>query len=339
MSDDARRCRARRRRAARSTSRARARTAAARAVPRGSSCSRCAVLLDHRAAAGGVDRRSALGAGRSNAAMLALRQGARARPGRRHARAARRSSPGPPVSTTLIAVHASACARVAALVCGEQALHHAAAQQRDAAGGAVAGGAVARACASAGPVDCEHRHARSRAGPAARASSMRHAAWRAARARRAAPRAAAAACEDAQDQPRDERCAAVPLRSVARVASSRWPYGTPTGARGLAARGSRGSDRCACCTSGSSSGSVALEQRAHQHDASARAVVLVLEREVGGAGLQAEAAVHAGIDARQLRPRAVIRASRTARRRRDGVDHAQRLTHRWALAGCSECRG
>ena len=60
----------------------------------------------------------------------------------------------------------------------------------------------------------------------------------------------------------------------------------------------------------------ALEQRTHQHDASARAVVLVLEREVRRARLQAEAAVHARVDARDLvRERtAGNRASASARR-------------------------
>ena len=44
-------------------------------------------------------------------------------------------------------------------------------------------------------------------------------------------------------------------------------------------------------------GERALDERAHQHDAAARAVVLVLEREIRRARLEAEAAVHARIDA------------------------------------------
>ena len=41
---------------------------------------------------------------------------------------------------------------------------------------------------------------------------------------------------------------------------------------------------------------IALQQSAHEHETTARTVVLVLEIHVGWTGLQAEAAVHARIE-------------------------------------------
>src|SRR5258708_25641323 len=41
-----------------------------------------------------------------------------------------------------------------------------------------------------------------------------------------------------------------------------------------------------------------LDERAHEHDAASRAVVLVLEREIRRARLETEAAMHACVDAR-----------------------------------------
>src|SRR5690349_15696091 len=41
----------------------------------------------------------------------------------------------------------------------------------------------------------------------------------------------------------------------------------------------------------------ALERQAHEQNASTRAIVLVFERQIGGAALQAEPAVHARVDA------------------------------------------
>src|SRR5690349_6053351 len=41
----------------------------------------------------------------------------------------------------------------------------------------------------------------------------------------------------------------------------------------------------------------AFERQAHQQNAPTRAIVLVLERQIGGAALQAEPAVHARVDA------------------------------------------
>ena len=105
------------------------------------------------------------------------------------------------------------------------------------------------------------------------------------------------------------RCSA----SVARVASSRWPYGTPDGHTVSHARQPR---HCAMCVStlGVARRQRALEQRSHEHDAPARTVVLVLEREIRRAGLQTEAAVDAGVDARRFA------GERTARQRALGRD-------------------
>ena len=40
---------------------------------------------------------------------------------------------------------------------------------------------------------------------------------------------------------------------------------------------------------------IALKQSTHEHETTTRAVVLVLEIHVGGAGLQAEPAMHTGV--------------------------------------------
>ena len=71
-------------------------------------------------------------------------------------------------------------------------------------------------------------------------------------------------------------------------------------------------------TSASSTRQAAVHQRAHEHDAAARAVVLVLEREIGRARLEAEAAVHARVDARARVGRAACREWRRYRGMGDG---------------------
>ena len=62
-------------------------------------------------------------------------------------------------------------------------------------------------------------------------------------------------------------------------------------------------------------GKFAFHERAHQDEPSAGRVVLVVQGEVGGTGLQAEAAVYTGIESRHLVRERRARDARTAARR------------------------
>ena len=281
------------------TSRTLAANAAARASHAGSSASRCpySFMAAPQPAAFTATNSAPLARTPRCCARASVRAPCRRR---RRARAARRSSPGPARRHDAIAVHGERALRRARARArtGPPSRSRRAARRRRATPVATAAAYAARGMrrlAAPSSIAIANRRA-----PGSRASSSRErpradSTRRERRARRSMTGRRAGARRIGARDARQRRRA----RSVSRVASSRCAVRHAGRARGLARAAAEAAVEVRLQRFVSSA-SVPSTTRAHQHDAAARAVVLVLEREVRRAGLQAEAAVHAGVEAGAL---------------------------------------